>query len=224
MSIVTSSVSELLAPKSKPPKSRDIASKEEFLHLLVMQLKNQDPLNPMEAQDFSAQLAQFSSLEQLLNINSTLTKSQNGNVLLAQAISNSLTANLIGKSIKSVGDTINHISGKSENINCTLENDAEDVIIEIIDINGLVIKKIAINKLKKGENWVEWDGKDLNGVPASSGYYTINIIAKDYLKNDVGVIKYITGKVDAVRFVDGKAYLLVNGSEIDISNVSEVFE
>ena len=224
MSIVTSSVSDLLAPKSKPPKSRDITSKEEFLHLLVMQLKHQDPLNPMEASNFSAQLAQFSSLEQLLNINSTLTKSQNGNVLLAQAISNSLTANLIGKSIKTVGDTINHISGKVENINFTLENDAEDVIIEIRDINGLVIKKIAKNKLKKGENWVEWDGKDLNGLPASSGYYTINIIAKDYLKNDVGVIKYITGKVDAVRFVDGKAYLLVNGSEIDISNVSEVFE
>jgi len=224
MSIVTSSVSDLLAPKSKPPKSRDITSKEEFLHLLVMQLKHQDPLNPMEASNFSAQLAQFSSLEQLLNINSTLTKSQNGNVLLAQAISNSLTANLIGKSIKTVGDTINHISGEGENINFTLENDAEDVIIEIRDINGLVIKKIAKNKLKKGENWVEWDGKDLNGLPASSGYYTINIIAKDYLKNDVGVIKYITGKVDAVRFVDGKAYLLVNGSEIDISNVSEVFE
>ncbi len=224
MSLVTSSVSELLAPKSKPPKSRDIASKEEFLQLLVMQLKHQDPLNPMEASNFSAQLAQFSSLEQLLNINSTLTKSQNGNVLLAQAISNSLTANLIGKSIKSAGDTINHISGKGEKINFTLENDAEDVIIEIRDINGLVIEKIAKNKLKKGENWVEWDGKDLNGLPTSSGYYIINIIAKDYLKNDVGVIKYITGKVDAVRFVDGKAYLLVNGSEIDISNVSEVFE
>jgi len=224
MSIVTSSVSELLAPKSEPPKSRDIASKEEFLQLLVMQLKHQDPLNPMEPENFSAQLAQFSSLEQLLNINSTLTKSQNGNVLLAQAISNSLTANLIGKSIKSAGDTINHISGKGEKINFTLENDAEDVIIEIRDINGLVIEKIAKNKLKKGENWVEWDGKDLNGLPASSGYYIINIIAKDYLKNDVGVIKYITGKVDAVRFVDGKAYLLVNGSEIDISNVSEVFE
>ena len=224
MSLVTSSVSELLAPKSEPPKSRDIASKEEFLQLLVMQLKHQDPLNPMEPENFSAQLAQFSSLEQLLNINSTLTKSQNGNVLLAQAISNSLTANLIGKSIKSAGDTINHISGKGEKINFTLENDAEDVIIEIRDINGLVIEKIAKNKLKKGENWVEWDGKDLNGLPASSGYYIINIIAKDYLKNDVGVIKYITGKVDAVRFVDGKAYLLVNGSEIDISNVSEVFE
>jgi len=224
VSLVTSSVSNLLAPKSEPPKSRDIASKEEFLHLLVMQLKHQDPLNPMEPENFSAQLAQFSSLEQLLNINSTLTKSQNGNVLLAQAISNSLTANLIGKSIKSVGDTINHISGKSEKINFALENDAEDVIIEIKDINGLVIKKIAKNKLKKGESWVEWDGKDLNGLPASSGYYIINIIAKDYLKNDVGVIKYITGKVDAVRFVDGKAYLLVNGSIIDISNVSEVFE
>ena len=224
MSIVTSSVSDLLAPKSETPKSRDIASREEFLHLLVIQLKHQDPLNPMEAQDFSAQLAQFSSLEQLLNINSTLTKSQNGNVLLVQAISNSLTANLIGKSIKTVGDTINHISGEGEKINFALENDAEDVIIEIRDINGLVIEKIAKNKLKKGENWVEWDGKDLNGLPASSGYYTINIIAKDYLKNDVGVIKYITGKVDAVRFVDGKAYLLVNGSEIDISNVSEVFE
>ena len=224
MSLVTSSVSSLLAPKSELPKSRDITSKEEFLHLLVTQLKHQDPLNPLEPENFSAQLAQFSSLEQLLNINSTLEKSQGGNLLLAQVISNSLAANLIGKNVKASGDNFYHISGNSEKINFALENDAKNVTIEIRDINGLVINKMVENELKKGENWVEWDGKDLSGVPASSGNYTIDIVAKDYLNNDVGVIKYITGKVDAVRFVDGKAYLLVNGNKIDISNVSEVFE
>ena len=224
MEVVTSKVSELLAPKPKPPKSRDVATKEEFLHLLVTQLKHQNPLNPIEPENFAAQLAQFSTLEQLLNINSTLREGQEGNVLLTHAISNSLAANLIGKSIKASGDIIYHISGNSEKINFVLEKDAENVIVEISDINGLVIKNIVVSKLKKGENWVEWDGKDVNGLPASSGNYMINVIAKDNSDNNVGVIKYITGKVEAVRFVDGRAYLIVNGGEIDISNVSEVFE
>lgn len=224
MKVVTSKVSELLAPKPKPPKSRDIATKEEFLHLLVTQLKNQNPLNPIEPENFATQLAQFSALEQLLNINSTLKEGKDEDIFLTQAISNSMAANLIGKSIKALGDTIYHISGNSEKINFMLDRDAENVIVEISDVNGMVIKKIVANKLKEGENWVEWDGEDVNGLPASSGNYVINIIARDNSDNNVGVIKYITGKVEAVRFVDGRAYLIVNGGEIDISNVSEVFE
>ena len=224
MSVVTSKISDLMAQKPEPPKSRDVASKEEFLHLLVTQLKNQNPLDPVKTENFAAQLAQFSALEQLININSTLEKNQSENALLTQAISNSLAAGLIGKSIKASGDRIRHISGDTEKIHFVLEKDAENVTVEIKDKNGLVIRKIVRNRLKKGENVVEWDGKDINGLPASSGYYTINVIAKDKQDNEVNVIKYITGKVDAVRFVDGQAYLIVNGNLVDISNVSEVFE
>ena len=224
MSIVSSKISDLLAPKAEPPKSRDIASREEFLQLLVTQLKNQNPLDPMNPEDFSAQLAQFSSLEKLISIDSTLEKNQEGNLLLTQMIGNSIATNLIGRSVMAAGDTVNHISGNSEMIGFTLEKDAENVVIHIKDVNGLVIRKIVKENLKEGENWIEWDGKNMDGVPASNGFYAINITAKDDQNNDIGVEQYMMGRVEGVRFVDGRAYLIVNGNAVDISRVSEVFE
>ena len=91
MDVISSKVSDLLAPKNEEVNKRgDLASRDEFLHLLVTQLKYQDPLNPASPEDFSAQLAQFSALEQLMNINTTLTNSQNSDIVLTQAINNSL--------------------------------------------------------------------------------------------------------------------------------------
>jgi flagellar basal-body rod modification protein FlgD len=224
MSIVTSKVSDLLAPKSEQPKSKDIGSKEEFLTLLVTQLKNQNPLDPTDPSDFSAQLAQFSSLEQLLNINTNLEKSLNENATLNQLLNSSVAANLIGKNVSATGNAIKHISGDTENINLMLEKDAKYVNVEIKDANGTVIRSIVKENLEKGENFVEWDGKDMNGVPASSGDYTINVTAKDIQDNNVNAIQYVMGRVEGVRFVDGQAYLVINGKEVSISELNEVFE
>ena len=74
--------------------------KDDFLKLLIVQLRNQDPLNPTEGTEFAAQLAQFSSVEQLTNINSTLTESLATNKLLTQSIGNSLATTMIGKTVK----------------------------------------------------------------------------------------------------------------------------
>jgi flagellar basal-body rod modification protein FlgD len=156
MSIVTSKVSDLLAPKSEQPKSKDIGSKEEFLTLLVTQLKNQNPLDPTDPSDFSAQLAQFSSLEQLLNINTNLEKSLNENATLNQLLNSSVAANLIGKNVSATGNAIKHISGDTENINLMLEKDAKYVNVEIKDANGTVIRSIVKENLEKGENFVQW--------------------------------------------------------------------
>ncbi|MBU1052895.1 MAG: hypothetical protein KKC46_03565 [Proteobacteria bacterium] len=81
--------------------------KDEFLNLLVTQLKYQDPLNPMEGQEFSAQLAQFSSLEQLTNMNSTLSGIQNS--LSASNQDNLL--DYIGKTVKTINDATGEVTG-----------------------------------------------------------------------------------------------------------------
>ena len=76
--------------------------KEDFLKLLMTQLQYQDPLNPMDNQDFMAELAQFSSLEQLQNVNSNLQ----ANFLLTQSLNNSLATNLIGKRVIALGSQV----------------------------------------------------------------------------------------------------------------------
>ena len=84
-------------PTNTSPKKE--LGREQFLTLLIAQLRNQDPLNPLESADFTAQLAQFSSLEQLFGMNETLTGIQD--TLGAQETSNVL--DYIGKSVKTLG-------------------------------------------------------------------------------------------------------------------------
>ena len=81
-------------------KSKSDLDKDAFLKLMIAQLQNQDPLEPLDGTDYSAQLAQFSSLEQMQNINDTLNMSLDANYLLTQSITNTMTAGLIGKGSK----------------------------------------------------------------------------------------------------------------------------
>lgn len=224
MSISTSKVSDLLAPKLQETKKKDLTSKDEFLQLLVVQLKNQDPMDPMKSGDFSVQLAQFSQLEQLISIKEALEKGQESDILLNQAYTNTMSATFIGKSVRALGDTFNHVSEETENIYFTLENDAEDVQVEIKNSGGVVIKTITAKNLKQGENTIIWDGKENSGIDASSGTYTFDVYAKDASQEDVNVNKYILGRVKGVKFSEGDPYFVVNGDLISLSSVSEVFE
>ncbi len=222
---ISSKISDLLAPKTEEvKKTNDIASKEDFLKLLVVQLQNQNPLDPMNPEDFAAQLAQFSSLEQLISINTVLKDSQNSDIILAQSINNSLTAALIGKGVKIVGDTIEHISGETKKIEFDLAEDAINVAVEIKDINGLLIKRISETDFNKGKNSIIWDGENTAGAAVNSGEYVIKVIAKNKLGGDVELINYVSGKVTGVRFDENGASLIVNGRAVDFSEVREVYE
>jgi len=118
-----SGTSESYAPE------KAVLGKEDFLKLLVEQLKNQDPLNPMESTEFTAQLAQFSSLEQLTNMNESLEYSQ----LYQSSINNAQAVGFIGKTVKATGDSINVKDGISNQIQFDLARDAETVNIHIYD-------------------------------------------------------------------------------------------
>lgn len=83
-----------------------VMGKDDFLRLLVTQLGNQDPLNPMDGQEFAAQLAQFSSVEQLLNISDVLAQNGEMNGLLAQSINSGVASGLIGKTVQASGNAI----------------------------------------------------------------------------------------------------------------------
>ena len=85
------------------PADQGTLGKEDFLRLLVTQLRNQDPINPVKGEDFAAQLAQFSSVEQLQNINANLENNLEMDLLLNQALNNTLATTLIGNNVKAIG-------------------------------------------------------------------------------------------------------------------------
>jgi flagellar basal-body rod modification protein FlgD len=115
-----------------------VMGKDDFLKLLIVQLRNQDPLEPMKGTEFATQLAQFSSVEQLTNINSNLSESITTNQLMAQSIGNALAATMIGKTVKASGNAFTVATSGNMHLGYSLSTAAASVKVSIRDANGLL--------------------------------------------------------------------------------------
>lgn len=220
----TQSISSILnpAPKEAARKSGDILGKDDFLKLLISQLQNQNPLEPMNDQEYIAQMAQFSSLEQLQNMNSSLSQNMEYNMLLSQTINNTMATSLIGKEITADSDSVGIISGSSADITFTSTGFAPSGTITITDERGAVVRSLQVSNLQSGNNSVHWNGKDDLGNTVVSGSYNYQVNLKNTDGQAVTVSSYRTGKVDSVKYIGGQAYLLVGGAYISLSQVREV--
>jgi flagellar basal-body rod modification protein FlgD len=196
--------------------------KDDFLNLLVTQLRYQDPLEPMQDSDFVAQLAQFSSLEQLSNISTTLGYSTELDYILSQTIANTMATTIIGKEIVAEGDTIYHEYETDSRICFELDGDAKNVEVKIYNETGSLVRTLTDQDLEKGMNHIDWDGKDNSGSKVAGGEYTFEITAKDSSDESVGVHTRIVGIVESVRYENGKGYLIVNGQKIEMSDIIEI--
>ncbi len=197
---------------------QDVMGKDDFLHLLVVQLKAQDPLNPMDSTAFTAQLAQFSSLEQLQNINSTL-----GTLNASQAEStNSQAVQFIGKTITAVGDSFEVRNGQSEDLHFSLNRPAAALYVRIYDERGNYIRQIESGMADAGANRVAWDGRDYLGGQAPDGNYTYEVTAVDEAGNTVQSTLFTSGLVTGVHFKNGLAYLACGNRQIPLGNVVRV--
>jgi flagellar basal-body rod modification protein FlgD len=191
--------------------------RNQFLTLLVAQLKHQDPLNPMESTEFTAQLAQFSSLEQLFDINDNLEILQGAED--GQRLENLL--DYIGKEIKSSDSTITLNNGKAFGGSYTLE-DGGDVIISVFDTEGSEIRTIYRDDQEAGEHNVDFDGKDNHGYPIPDGYYSFGVQAFDNEGSPIEVSTGLSGLVTAVTYQGGIPYLIVGDQLIHPESITEV--
>ena len=126
--------------------------RDEFLQLLVTQLSNQDPLNPMDGQEFAAQLAQFSSLEQLISINETMIQSGEINGLLAQSVNSGVAADLIGKTIEAEGNEFHFNGEDATTLRFELGSAASEVQVEVYNPAGQLIRTESLSNLDSGEH------------------------------------------------------------------------
>jgi len=194
--------------------------KNDFLTLLVTQLQNQDPLSPMENTEFTAQLAQFSSLEELFNINDNLKNIE----LYEASMNNSQAVSFIGKEIDANGDMIQISEGTSDHINYNLAGDSTQVNISIYNSNGYLVRNINTEPQSAGEQSVEWDGNDNDGNQLPDGAYTFAVSAFDQSGSDIQVSTYMTGKVTGVTFDNGIVYLMVGDKKVTLSEVIRIKE
>ena len=192
--------------------------KDDFLQILVAQLQAQDPLAPMEGQEFASQLAQFSSLEQLTNVNGNLEASQAFDV----AMSNNSAIALIGKNVDAPGNAVDLKSGEVETLSFSLDGDATDVSIDIFDSTGAKVSSIDLGAQSKGLREYVWSGTDSSGALLPAGNYTFSITASDSVGNFVPTETFAAGLVTDVIFEGGQAYAIVNGQKLAVNEISKV--
>lgn len=198
--------------------------KDDFMKLLIQQMKHQDPMNPMDGTQFAAQLAQFSSLEQLQNLNTSMTNSINANFMLTQSINNTLSSTLIGKAVKIGGSDLNYTGQDSVQMGYKLPANASSVEVNIYDANGQLVKTISDLPKSLGDNKLSWDFTDNNGNKVQEGSYTFEVKAKDLSGEDITTTSYKYGLVSGIRFTDSGTKLVVDNSEYNFSDILEVID
>jgi len=195
--------------------------KDDFMNLLIAQISNQNPMEPMKDTDFIAQLAQFSSLEQMQNIASGMEM-----LALSQAAStNSQMVNLIGKRAVIEGNdfTIKDNDNIRLRYDITDDEDTKNLKLIIRDSNNDIVKTVDLNDAKVGENLFEFDCTDENGNKLTNGNYHYEIVNSSNEKPS-SLKTYSNLLIDAVKF-DGSTIILRSGTnELSIDNIIEVIQ
>lgn len=198
----------------------DELGKDAFLKLLTTQLQYQDPLNPMSNEEFVAQLAQFSSLEQL----QTMTSGMESLYMVNVSMNNAAMTNLIGKDVLATGSALHYAGEGSSEINFNASAAASSSTITITNEDGQVVYSGEMGALAEGDGSWTWDGKDLDGQVCEEGDYTFSIEATDTNGASVSVDGRIKGTVSAMDLSTGTPLLTVNGVTIGLGDILSVEE
>ena len=201
---------------SATEKKDDALGRDAFLKMMIAQLQNQDPLNPMEGSEFSSQLAQFSQLEQLLTLNETMLSMQES----FENTSDRDVTQYIGKEIVGDVDSMNVKNGSASEGFYNLPNSGE-VRVEVYDSNGGIVKRLSLGQQDSGSHVIQWDGTDSTGRIVADGTYTYTVGA-DMGHGFEELETSIAGIVEGIVYNGDKPFLVVDGVWVDPNSLLQV--
>lgn len=175
-------------------------TQDRFLTLLVTQLQNQDPMNPMDNAQVTSQIAQMSTVQGITQLNNTLL-ALTGQMDVSQSMQ---AAGLIGKEVLVPGTKIS--VGTADGVThatpfgVDVISDAANVTVSIMDATGKVVRKLELGQQEVGVVSVDWDGKDDLGGAVNDGAYTISVAASDANGTPVSADALTHGKVGSVAY------------------------
>ncbi|APA86286.1 flagellar hook assembly protein FlgD [Paraburkholderia sprentiae WSM5005] len=190
-----------------------------FLQLLVAQMKNQDPTNPMDSSQMTSQLAQISTVQGISQLNTSLS-SLSTQLAAGQQ---SQSALLIGSTVLAPGNSISVSSGKATEFGVTLANSVSDLQVVVKNSAGTIVNTIDLGKQSAGTIPVGWTPTDSAGNTLADGTYTIT--ATGTINGQQATATTLTGATvqSVVQQSDGTAGLVLsNGSTVGLTSVAAI--
>jgi flagellar basal-body rod modification protein FlgD len=202
---------------TKPAKDRNGVGRDQFLELLVAQLKHQDPLSPLQADQFAAQLAQFSTVEQLTKLNQTVALGQENSALDSLITKTNLGASLIGKHITAEGDIINVSGSGTQSFQATIGNTGGKGTLTLFDpASGTLLGKYSLGTVSGGTQTITLPP----GVPGGTYRYQLDVL--DGKGTAVPVKTFVSGVVDGVTFESGTVWLTIGATRVPLDHLSQI--
>lgn len=190
------------------------ADMETFLQLLTVQLKNQDPTDPMDPNEFTSQLVQFSQIEQQIQQTAKLEE-----ILAALTSGNASDAlAYVGSEVQALGDTT-YLEDGVASWSYGVPDGASSVTLNVYDSSGDLVYTTT-GDASSGRHDFDWDGSNSDGTTESDGgLYTLEVTATDSSGNELTTDTLVRGVVDAVETINGSTYLVVGQLAIDPDDV-----
>jgi len=198
----------------------DALGKDSFLTLLTTQLANQDPLEPQENAEFVAQLAQFSSLEELTNANNSLESLY---VAIA-SMNNASMTQLLGKEVSAVGDSFHYAGTGDESLAYDADSEVSNATLTVTNADGVVVYTEKLGSLPAGEGEITWDGSTIQGGTADEGEYSFTITGTDADGDAVQITTLVQGLVDGMDYTSGQPSPSIEGVEFSLADIRWVGE
>ena len=216
---ITSRASSHSAPVANPSTQ---LGKDDFLRLLTVQLRYQDPLNPLENTEFIAQMAQFSSLEQLQNMNRSLEKNLDADTQLQAAFRNNLATSLVGKSVEIPTWEIEYDGRNDASLAYRLDEGASRADLQILDARGKLVRRFELDP-SSSYGSITWDGKSEEGREVPPGAYRVVVQAEDASGDPVGGDALEQVRVQAVRY-GREVKIRAGGRELSLGELGGVLD
>ncbi len=220
MSFSVDTLKELGVARNEPTKPRNELGQAEFLKLMTTQLTHQDPSKPMESGDFLGQIAQFSTVTGIQDLQDAF----NGFASSVSSDQALQAANLVGRTVLAPGDEGLLAAGGTLEGELVVPENATSVAVEVLDSNGGLVQRIDLGAQSAGQAKFSWDGLSVDGTYANPGKYTIRgsgVIAGTNIAFD----SLLQSKVDSVTLGRGNGGLSINIAglgPVDFSDIHQI--
>jgi flagellar basal-body rod modification protein FlgD len=189
-----------------------------FLRLLTQQLQNQDPLNPMDSQEFVTQLVQFSSVEQQI----AQTRSLDALLAMQSASAVMSAASYVGREVTLATDTA-ELAGGEARWSYNLDRNAQGTDLMVSDRNGRVVATLP-GATGSGSHDFAWNGRDMAGNTLPAGLYTLEVVARDAQGQRITSPVRVSGRVTGVDMSGDEVRVELGALRVPFANVIGVRE